>query len=737
MAIAISKSKIALKSHLAIGAVAVSLFAATGAKAQDQGQDEAARSDGREILVTARKIEENIQDVPIAITAFSGETFAEAGLTEFADIARLTPNFDVSPNGATGSLFANVTIRGQSGGFITLNADQAVGININGAPITRGTSLFTNLFDIEQIEILKGPQGTLFGKNTTGGVVNVTTKAPELGVFSGYVEGTYGSFERTELEGVINVPLGENAALRLGAAKTDRDGFGEGGIGATLTLTGRDLADDDETFVRGSLLVEPSDGISIRINADYHDVDESGSIFRSLRSAFLFGVIPIALETINPDFFVGNDFRDEAPFAISDEFNINATIEADLGGTTLTSITSYRDQSSDTLLQSAPGTSIRLAQESDIFAQELRLAGSAIQDQLSWQVGAFYSDEEGIDLDQLPEAGVITDTAAENETFSVFAQGTFALTDQLNITGGVRYTDEQRRVTGIAAVNLGQENEASFDAFSWLVSLDYKPTPETLVYASISRGFRSGAIDQDNIDTIVDPEFVVNYEVGFKSDLFDDVVRFNASAFYSDYTDIQRTSFDPDAPAGAAALTTVLRNAAEATIWGFESELQVSPIPGLSFGGTLGYTNAEFDEFLDLDAAGNILDRSEDPLGGPEWQVSLDGRYETDLSANVVLGVQANYFYRGEEDLAGPTLAALLAPGETVVDSYGLVNAQIDLDLIDVLPGVRDLNIAVFATNLFDKEYFTGGLAIGAFGGISNRIVGEPQQFGVRVRAGF
>lgn len=232
-------------SAVAIATASATIALTNPAYAQDNlGAAEIDR-DENVIIVTARKQSENIQDVPVAVTAFTAEEFTEAGLTEFADIARLTPNFDVRPRAATGNLFANVTIRGQTSGFLTLNADQAVGININGAPITRGTSLFTNLFDIEQIEVLKGPQGTLFGKNTTGGVVNVTTKAPELGEFGGYAEFTNGSFNRTELEGVLNVPLGDTAAVRLGAAKTDRDGFGEGGAGDTL-LTGRELADDDE-----------------------------------------------------------------------------------------------------------------------------------------------------------------------------------------------------------------------------------------------------------------------------------------------------------------------------------------------------------------------------------------------------------------------------------------------------------------------------------------------------------
>jgi len=681
------------------------------------------------IVVTARKVEENLQDVPVSVTAFTGETFEEAGLTEFSDISQLTPNFDVRPRGATGALFANLTIRGQTSGFLTLNADQAVGININGAPITRGTSLFTNLFDIERIEVLKGPQGTLYGKNTTGGAVNVVTKGPELDEIGGYGQFTYGSFDRTDAQLVANLPLNEDElGIRLGAAMTHRDGFGFG------STTGRELADDNEIFLRGSLLYEPSDSFSIRINADYHDVDESTSIFRSLRSASLdlgFFILPIAIKTDNPDFYAGNDFRAEAPFARSDEFNINATAILDLGGASLESITSYRKQNSLTLVQSAPSTSITLGQDSDLFAQELRLSGSALDDRLTWQVGGFYSTESGEDIDNV---GGFQTTAAKNDGWSLFTQNSFAITDQVKLTLGLRYTNEDREVRDISPMVTGLlQNNASFDAFSWLASLDYKPSEDTLLYASISRGFRSGAIDQDNLATIVDPEFVLNYEVGFKADLFDNRVRFNTSAFYSDYTDIQRTAFDPDSIGSTGVPTTVLRNAAEATIWGFEGELQVNPADGLSFGATVGYTNAKFDEFIDFDAAGNLLDRTNEPLGGPEWQYSLNGRYEFSVSDSSTLGIQANYFWISEDVLAAPSVIAVLAPGEGSVASFGLLNGQIDLD-IDKWGG---LNIAVFGTNILDKEYFVGGIALDLFGGIANQLVGEPRQWGIRVTKDF
>ncbi|WP_230206753.1 TonB-dependent receptor [Novosphingobium sp. Gsoil 351] len=566
----------------------------------------------------------------------------------------------------------------------------------------------------------------MFGKNTTGGVVNVVTKGPDLDRFGGYAKFTYGSFERTEAELVANLPLVEDKiGVRVGTALTHRDGFGRGGAG--LALTGRELADDDEIFVRGSLLFRPGEALSVRVNADYHTVDESTSIFRSLRSA-LGGFI--ALKSINPDIYVGNDFRADRPFVRSNEFNLNGTIEVDLGAATLSSITSYRTQDSLTLVQSAPSTAVLLGQQSDLYAQELRLAGIAVDGRLKWQVGAFYSDESGVDIDVLKGFSLDTTTAASNKGWSVFTQDSFALTDTLTLTGGVRYTHEKRRVRSLVFT---QANKASFDGVSWLVGLDFKPNSDTLLYANVSRGFRSGAIDQDNIATIVQPEFVLNYEVGLKAELFDRRVRFNSAAFYSDYTDIQRTSFDPNSPVPV----TVLRNAAQATIWGFEGELNAVPVAGLTLGATVGYTNAKFDKFLDDNGQGVVIDRSDDPIGGPRWQLSASGRYEFDISSVAKAGLQANYFWIGKAILAGPSVAAVLAPGEAILNSYGLLNAQIDLDIADLGGNLGGLNIALFGTNILDKEYYAGGIALALFGGVSNRIVGEPRQWGIRITKEF
>ena len=704
-----------------------------------------------EIVVSARKVEESLQDVPVAVTAFTGEFFQESGLVEFADIGQLTPNFDVQQNGVSGQGFSNITIRGQTALNRELTSDQAVGIIINGAPVTRGTNLFSNLFDVEQIEVLKGPQGTLFGKNTTGGAVIVRTTKPKLNEFSGYVEADIGNFSRTDFEGVANVG-GENWALRFGAASQKRDGFSFGvrrdGLADTVgTLTGDEFGDDDEVFYKASALYEPNDQLSIQVNADYHEVDEAGQGTRVLNDGRIFGFLDIALQTppeLGP--FAAAQQQQASPSLTANESNINATVSYDFGGITLESITSYRDQELLSINPFAAAAFIEIGQESDIFAQELRLSGEALDDRLKWQVGGFYADEEGIDIDNV---GAFRTTAAENETIAVFGQGTYAITDRLNATAGIRYTEEDRALALIeSSVDaLVEQQEVSFDGTSWTVGLDYKLTDEVLGYGTISRGFRSGGIDDESIslietlpgttvdDITVDPEFVTNFEVGLKADFFNNTLRWNSAAFYSDYTDIQVQAFDPVLTDASGQAIITIANGAEAELYGFESELTYIPNDNLSLGATVGYTKGEFQEFLDTDlGTGIVTDRSDEEIGGPEWQFSAFGRYEDDISDNIRAGAQLNYTFRGEEELlGGVAVQSFTDTSQVDLDSYGIFNGQIDFDIESI-----GTNVAFYGRNLLDNDHDTTGFALVAFGlGLAQRAPGAPRTYGVRVRKSF
>ena len=739
-----------------------------------------------EIIVTARKTQESLQEVPVAVTVHTGGSLQAAGVTEFAQVASLTPNFDVRANGVRGEFAADLTIRGQTSTTSDLTIDQAVGININGAPVTRGTNLFGNLFDIEQIEILKGPQGTLFGKNTTGGLVLVTTTAPQLGENNGYVEATVGNFSQTDVEAVANLAVGETAAFRFGAASTSRDGFGPG-LRTDGSDSGFDLSDDDEEFFRASFLYQPSDDFSLRINADTHDVEENGALTRALLpGAIVPGVLFAALPPVTDIFVSGANFNNgqllpssDEPAVVADETNVNATIEANLGFANLTSITSYRDQDSETNLNYTPLGAIVIGQDSELIAQELRLSGET--ERFTWQTGVFLSSEDGNDRNNTVGRGQIT--AVENDSFSVFAQGGFNLSDSLSLTVGARYTDEERSVELIelgavggsvaaARVALGTttlgdgtvilnngttiENDADFDELSWTVALDYKLNESQLIYGSLSRGFRSGGIDGDgNLATEVDPEFVDNIEIGYKGDFLNNTLRWNSAIWYSDYTDIQIQSFSLDDNVTAGVPLAVLNNAAEAELFGFESEIEWLPTDNFTLKAGIGLTDGDFSEFTEprlIDpsnpGAGIFqFDRSDEPVGGPELQFNVTARYGFDVAANTRGGFQLSYTYLDEQVLAAPAVidlvnsqaASLRAAGVFIGEesNYGLIEP------IDLINGQLDfqigesLNVALWGKNLTDEEYFSTGFALAVFGGLAQRTVGAPRQYGVTVRYDF
>lgn len=695
-----------------------------------------------EIVIQARKVQENLQEVPISVTAITGEGLKDAGITEFPQISAITPNFDVRANGVRGEFFAVLNIRGQDSTTSDLSIDQAVGININGAPVTRGTNLFGNLFDIEQVEILRGPQGTLFGKNTTGGTVIVRTTAPQLGEFSGYGEVTIGNYNQNDAEAVVNIPFGQTAALRLGAAVTNRDGFGQG-INRDGVLTNREFGDDNEDFYRASFLIEPSDTVSVRVNADYHEVEEAGGITRVLRDGAIFGgAVVIAAETIGDDLFQASDNRGaRGPEVSAEEININTTVEVDLGFADFTSLTSFRNQESFTFLAYAASADIPIGQDSELWAQEFRLAGST--DKFKWQTGLFISNEEGEDFNDTGGRGDIT--YVENDSFSVFAQGTFNFTDKLGLTVGARWTDEERFVDRIVEGGVptnGLDNSADFDGTSWTVALDYQVNDEILTYASISRGFRSGGIDGDaNIETVVDPEYVLNYELGFKADFFENTLRVNGAIWSSDYEDIQIQSFsvDPNDTAAPGVPAVVLRNAAEATLEGIELEVEWAPTENFSISMGYGYTDGEYDEFLEPRLADPMdpsslffFDRSNEPIGGPENQFSTTARYSFNVSSDVQGSANLTYAYIDEQELAGPEVIVLLDEGQDIVKAYGLWNGQVDFDFAD------GFSVTLWGKNLADKEYVNSGFALGVLGlGLAQRNTAPPRQYGVRLRKEF
>lgn len=731
-----------------------------------------------EVVVTARKRAESLQDVPIAVSAFSDQVIESQTIQEFMDIDAQVPGLYLTHN-MSDSTIASPAIRGQRVTDVLLTNDSPVGLYIDGVNMPRMMGLNANIFDIERLEVLKGPQGTLFGRNTTAGAIQIITRKADSDGIHGYLRGSYGNENYTQLAGAINLPVADSAALRLAIQKTDQDGFAES------EFTGQELADQDEVFVRGSFVWDPTDRLNIQLTADYLEVDEAGLTSKLLQpggnpadptdpiaptpsfvAATEDGIHPVTGYNSLLEFTKGSLF-DTAPnnevFSEAEHWGGGLTVGFDINeDLEFKSITGYRNWESnrENDLDGSPYTILHAlgTVDADFFSQELQLQGAS--EKLDWVVGAYYSEEEGTDGSEAVAVLVfnpslsVNDGDVKNETRAVFAQGTYALTDSLNLTAGYRWTKETKDLVNMNRAELvanpgetigctapgnnwpdgpcEEKFDAEFDDPSWLLSLDYTISDGVMVYGSASRSWRGGghnlrAAGGTAAAEPFGPETATNYEVGLKGEFFGSKLRTSLAAYFTDYEDIQQSIIIPGAVPGT--IVSVISNAAEAEIIGFEVEAWLQATEGLSFFGTVGYVDFEYQDFNSFAQDGvTIVDRSDEAVQIPEWQWSVSGRYDTSISGND-LGIQVDYAWTDEINHS-PTSQL---PNIVTSDSYGLLNARIDFMLND-----SGLVLSLWGRNLTDEEVLTyvvdlTGNPLGATVGSA----GRPRQIGATIEWKF
>jgi iron complex outermembrane recepter protein len=819
-----------------------------------------------EVVVTARKREESIQDVPLAVTAYTGDELNRQGVYDLTQLDQQVPSLSIgraqgSPTGI------DITLRGITAADDLLTTDRAVGLYMDGIVVPHPFAFASNLFDLESVEVLKGPQGTLFGKNTIGGAVNVRARKPDYDGVHGYLSGDIASSSNQDFSAAVNIPLvDERAAMRLAAQVNRRDGYGKetnrtycgtddgtptgndlGSPGISCYDSGRSrLGDDDEWAVRGSFIFDPTDRLSISLMVDHTEIMEKGNIERvahwypfepgAFQVGYDLGILDAAdlgglfagapsLETIGrviaTDTWVRNNlitddvfraptggsgsnrgfafapgglgqFPMEHKFAEAETTGYMATIEYDLGdGMLLKSVTGFRNmevvRSDDIdgtffIITDAP-----LDTESDVFVQELTLGGTSIRDNLDWVVGLYYDMEDGSDGSRAaavpafnPNNRNVFDFDVENESWAVFAQGTYAMTDRMRVTAGVRYTEEDREyvsrnrtqsifapvntcatLPGVTSGPDGAECEisrsTSAEEWSWLVSLDYDLTDSAMAYVKTSRGFRGGAFSgRAPTAPPVEPEIATDIELGLKADWWDGRIRTNAAIYRTNYDERQVTVILRDQ--GGTAFT-LLQNAAETEIDGAELELTVLPTDGLTLRATASWIDSTWERFVGQSQANCFLPagptlpddvisgtpgqfrgtcsrlRDGDKVDGERpWTYSLHGRYEVPVSDAGILGIQADWSWI--DKARGDKYDSLLSPvGNTalrddLLESRGWLNASIDFDFPR-----NGMNIAIYGTNLLDKEDIVPSADVSlSYAGV---LVREPRFYGIKVRKTF
>jgi iron complex outermembrane receptor protein len=741
---------ISLRSLAAAGASALALVAAANAPASLANEADGAATPaesvdadaGTGILVTAQRREERLQDVPVAVTALDRSLFTVGGLGRSAnEVLNLVPNASA---GSQQHGRPRWWIRGVGAGQQQLDLSNPVGFYLDDVYISNSSATGLPLFDIERVEVLRGPQGTLWGKNTTGGAINIISKRPSLnGQDDNYAKLEYGSFDNKIAEGGFGTTLvDDKLAARASFRFDDR-----GGRFDNLYTGDKSNAIKDVVF-RGQLLAKPTDSLEALLSVHYRDYDTDGSYWTTASYA----ASGIVRNGYAPSTDI-NDISTNAPeFSRNKQFGGSLHLDWDLGGPTLTSITGYErfktrgagDSDYTPLEISRSYTAARSAQ----WTQELRL--SSAQDQrLSWIVGLFYFNEKirsnafsaTLPQGSVPARAGATATAAYSNTAynhraesgAAFGSTTFAFTDSLKLTLGGRWTREtkevdfDRRASASAATaswsnyaqwwnnytgtyggigTFGGSLKRTWDAFTYDVTPSWTFARDQLLYAKFSHGVKSGGFNTAATLPValvaVRPEKLDAYEIGYKSSWLDGLLTFNATAFHYDYKDVQVNVVGPNPGAVGGATVSYLQNAAKAKVDGAEFELTLAPTEGLKLNAALGLLDTEYTNFQVLNGGANLAGarfvRSPKVTlnGGASYSFALADLGKIELAADARF--QSRQFY-------------YVTPQDTV-NRYYLTQKPYTLTNIRVTYTTKDENVSVtgFVNNLFDVRYLNHSL---------------------------
>lgn len=654
--------------------------------------------DSNDIVVTASKRSENLSNVGSSITALSGDRLSELGISSFQDFSRLTPglSFQAVAPGRT-----QISIRGINVG--TTQPSSSVAQYLDETPITAAATaalageLNPDLdpFDMSRIEVLKGPQGTLYGANALGGVIKYVTNAPDFGGFAAAAEASVGSVHKggTDYSGkaMVNVPIADWAALRVVGNYRKDAGF----------IDNVALGDDDVNFAknrggRATLELRPVDDLVVKLSAFTQRLNVGGeSSVDALRN------------TLTPAF---GDLTQSRPLPefIRDRFNLyNATVSYDFGFATLFSTSSWTDQkyrraSNGPSFTAGTRISSEGAGENKKFVQEIRLQSeSADNHGFEWQLGAYYTNERYnrtttdfiVDLTtQATTVDFFSGTIAKYEEKAAFANATYYFGPSFDIAAGVRYSKNKQDGQGYGGDGQfnGRMGSSSDDAITWTVTGRYHPTEDVMLYGNVSRGYRAGGPNFFRVGQVIpfefEPEELTNYELGLKASTADNRLHFNLAGFYIKWSSIQLPLI--------VNFQTFRGNNGKAESKGFEASASYAPIDGLTFAGTLAYTDAQIntDETAGVGAA-----PGERMAGTPRWSGSLTADYEWALSGSLDGFVGSTFTgssNRPNSYIASVNTPYVLIPGFTTV----ALRAGVKTD-------TATFTLAV--DNLFDKRGIT------------------------------
>lgn len=713
-----------------------------------------------EVVVTAQKREQNIQDVGISITAFSGEQMRTLGYTNAQQITALTPGVHtVQPNGEANYALA---IRGAANSDFVANQESPVSLYVDEVYISQMSGAGFMLFDMERVEILRGPQGTLFGRNATGGLAHYVTNKPSQ-EFGGYGQVTVGEYDQVKFQGAINGGLTENLSARLSISTHHNSGYVENRAG-----TMEDLNNANDYAGRVQLLFEPSDNVSLLLNGRYSLQEIRTGFFENVSTTFDAAGNGIKQKNDCANFTNFNGYcdadgdnfagdYDREGFNDLETYGVSGTLKIDFAGMTLTSISDFqsveRDYIEDSDASPLADFYFYLTTDAEQISQEIRLSGET--DRFEWVAGLYYlnidlNDSNGAEIPLLgvdPSgasgliggdwSGLDNPYTQEKDSFSVFGQIEYALNDQFTLIGGFRWIEENVELD--FAENLvvyprdgtlergGNPNvianlysfAGEYDEGLWSakVELDWQVNDDLLGYASWNRGVKGGGFNAP-FDATADPrgddqfgfveEKLDAFEVGFKSTLADGLARLNVSAYYNDYKDFQAFSI--------VGLATNVVSAPDAESIGFEAELYLTPNDALDVVFGIAYND------MDVELPDGTKTTS---IQSPKWNLNGLARYQW-AAFNGTMAIQGDFHYRSKH------YHSLTLADAVTEDGYHVANARLSWTSSNEV-----WEVAVFAENITDEEYIVQSFDLATVLGWNEEYYGRPRWVGGSVNYNF
>lgn len=770
-----------------------------------------------EIVVTATKRTEGLQEVPIAISVMGGEEISQKGLTKMEDLAAYMPNVHVSEASAGTQLF----IRGIGSG-VNYGFEQSVGTFVDGVYFGRGRSARGKFLDIERVEVLKGPQSTLFGKNTIAGALNITTGQPTE-EFEGYVSvGFTSELDATTITSVVSGPLSDNVRGRLAVRSYEDEGYVR-----NLAADGEDGPQNESVYVRGTLAVDLNDDWTATIKAEHGYFDIIGrqeTISRATPSAnFLYSTF--GASNFEPGFGYTNyeqNVRDLPLFDDTESNILQLTLDGTLAGHGVKLVVAGTDyeftNSLDTDYSPLKLINRGRTEEHEQFSAEL-IISSDTGGAFEYLAGAFYQSEElsndrytHVDVSAVPAIqngifgllntanplldgasfaqvfldgnlnavannGILDATARsiftqDADSWSVFAEGTYNVTDTFRITAGLRYSEDEKSMSKQGTIGYIDADDAGStlapgqlaavygralrlatvhqytrdrdeDHVTGHINLQWDATNDTMVYLELGNGYKAGGFDEDNgmgreVETVAgitddladfEDESVETLELGAKINLADGRGRLNVAAFMSTYEDVQVSTFD-----GNAAF--VVGNAAESEVKGVEADVLYRLTEEITLNGAFAYLDATYKSFPGAgcnayqDCPDGSVDLAGEPLQfAPEYTANIGIAYEKALSAGLVLSAGLDYNWSDDVVVAADLDEHLIQ------ESYGKLNGRI------ALAGNEQWQIALVGKNLTDEETFMWGndipLASLGFANSYFKMIDPPRTFELTGRINF